>query len=255
MTCQELRSYLQEIERAEPEDQLRSTEIAAHTGICVDCGRFVEEQRELATGLRVVRESAPDVPASLDASVLASYRGLAAEEVNSRRLAHPRRRINMIAAFAWTAALAAAVIIANEELRFVVPTEEAAASAKQAAAPQVQAEGQSPVPITTMPKTITARSAHSGIARKRLRKPAAVFQRTVTNVPEAADANDSQPLEFRGLMYCDELSCGGPMEMIRVQLPPSAARLISGPTPNNEVVYADVLVGPDGIARGIRILK
>jgi hypothetical protein len=50
------------------------------------------------------------------------------------------------------------------------------------------------------------------------------------------------------------LSCDGAMDLIRVQLPSSllarpasAFRQTSGP------VNADVLIGPDGIARGIRI--
>jgi len=44
------------------------------------------------------------------------------------------------------------------------------------------------------------------------------------------------------------------MELIRVQLPPAAAfDLASDSVP--EPVYADVLVGSDGIARGIRIVQ
>ena len=55
-------------------------------------------------------------------------------------------------------------------------------------------------------------------------------------------------------MYCDELSCVGAMEMIRVQLPSSrVAGLTPASTLPNGVIFADVLVGPDGIARSIRI--
>jgi hypothetical protein len=55
-------------------------------------------------------------------------------------------------------------------------------------------------------------------------------------------------------MYCDELSCPQDMEMIRVQLPSSAMpRQVSGFMQTNGSVTADVLVGPDGIARGIRL--
>ena len=63
----------------------------------------------------------------------------------------------------------------------------------------------------------------------------------------------SLPDGFRSLMYCDVLSCPEAMDMIRVQLPTSA---MPGPAagfiqPSGSVT-ADVLVGPDGIARGIR---
>ena len=55
-------------------------------------------------------------------------------------------------------------------------------------------------------------------------------------------------------MYCDELSCDGGMEVVRVQLPSLAAGFMSVPTAGNRVVTADVLVGADGFARGIRIV-
>ena len=55
-------------------------------------------------------------------------------------------------------------------------------------------------------------------------------------------------------MYCDELSCDGGMEVVRVQLPSSAAGFMPVPTVGNRVVTADVLVGADGFARGIRIV-
>jgi hypothetical protein len=62
------------------------------------------------------------------------------------------------------------------------------------------------------------------------------------------------PNEFRGLMFCDELSCGGGMDMIRIQLPASLVpRPDSGFQPTGGAVNADVLIGPDGVARGIRI--
>jgi hypothetical protein len=56
-------------------------------------------------------------------------------------------------------------------------------------------------------------------------------------------------------MYCDQLSCAEAMEVIRVQLPTSIAGLTPGSTPTDGMVFADVLVGPDGIARGIRIVE
>jgi hypothetical protein len=55
-------------------------------------------------------------------------------------------------------------------------------------------------------------------------------------------------------MFCDELSCVGDMDVVRVQLPsavvPRRASALPQPT---GFVNADVLVGPDGIARGIRV--
>jgi len=55
-------------------------------------------------------------------------------------------------------------------------------------------------------------------------------------------------------MYCDTLSCPEAMDVIRVQLPSTAMpRQVSGFIQSSKSVTADVLIGPDGIARGIRL--
>jgi hypothetical protein len=56
-------------------------------------------------------------------------------------------------------------------------------------------------------------------------------------------------------MYCDAISCGGGMEVIRVQLPSQDFPLMAGNAAADTVISADVLVGADGIARGIRIVQ
>jgi hypothetical protein len=59
---------------------------------------------------------------------------------------------------------------------------------------------------------------------------------------------------FQSLMYCDPISCGGPMEMIRIQIPVSVVTRVPAPRPSNGFVQADVVVGSDGVARAIRIV-
>jgi hypothetical protein len=56
-------------------------------------------------------------------------------------------------------------------------------------------------------------------------------------------------------MYCDELSCAGAMDVIRVEVPAEALRVPQRERSGNEPVEADVLVGPDGVARGIRLVQ
>jgi hypothetical protein len=71
----------------------------------------------------------------------------------------------------------------------------------------------------------------------------------------SASVSDSIPEGFRSLIYCDELSCGGAMDVVRIQLQPSNAGLVAAASQSSNVVSADVLVGADGIARGIRIVR
>ena len=47
---------------------------AEHLAHCSECARFVEARHELGAGLRLVRESAPEPSAALEAAVLANYR-------------------------------------------------------------------------------------------------------------------------------------------------------------------------------------
>jgi hypothetical protein len=56
-------------------------------------------------------------------------------------------------------------------------------------------------------------------------------------------------------MYCDALSCGGAMQLIRVQLSSPAAAFEPAAASPDGAIYADVLVGSDGIARGIRVVR
>lgn len=256
MTCHELRSYIRDPERLATGTETNSAEIVAHTAICDGCGRLLEEQRELMTSLSFVRESAPQIRPSLDTAVLAYYRKYAVEKANSVRVTPSRRRISLIAAFAWTAAVAVAGFIANEELRLLVPTEEAASRTTQSVGSQVRTAPKSTSPQPNAPQQLSSKSHRRTVLTKSASKSLATAERARGNTDEtAASVADPLPVEFRSLMYCDALSCGGPMQMIRVQLPPSAAGLARGWAQSNQVVYADVLVGSDGIARGIRIVQ
>ena len=57
------------------------------------------------------------------------------------------------------------------------------------------------------------------------------------------------------LMYCDQISCSGALDIIRMQLPASPVAGDSTSAPAQDVVLADVLVGSDGVARAIRIVN
>lgn len=244
MTCKELRWYF--------EDHLRDAEVrcargavAEHAATCPDCSRFVAEQRELGRSLREIRESLGPVPQSVDTSVLLNYRRHMADQgtrhqVRINRKFRPR--------LAWSlAAIGVGVLVVVVFLLFsrqptintaahptAIPTD--TVSARQA--PKSPApEGRRPTP-----KPVKARRVLPPAPERTARLPV----RSVGLLPEG----------FRSLMYCDELSCPQreDMEMIRVQLPSSAMpRQVSGFLRTGGSVTADVLVGPDGIARGIRL--
>jgi hypothetical protein len=104
-----------------------------------------------------------------------------------------------------------------------------------------------------LPKTASA-----GIMEKtgRQRQSSAMHRSRRTGAPVSPSrAASPQPDGFSSLMYCDPLSCPEAMEIIRVQLPTSGTGPARGPASTYGMVVAEVIVGSDGIARGIRIVE
>ena len=241
MTCQELHCYLENPLRIDVY-MYRETlpaPVSEHIEKCRDCARLFEEQKALGISLNLARDSAPQVPASLDATVLANYRGQLAEPQGlsaAKRVAWGSSNVW----FRWgvaTAALAAIALVLFFVSRTPGPT-----TAKKVVLPQAHA-----------PKTVARQEPDTT-------KAAGVVEtaRTELHIPRAATTSkvtspSPLPPGFSSLMYCDEMSCNGAMEVIRVELPSQAGTepgyAAGAPT------MAEVLVGADGIARGIRIVQ
>jgi hypothetical protein len=234
MTCREVRLYIVDLLRRDcdlgPEPE--------HLIHCADCARFVEVQRDLGAGLRLTRQSVPPLPASLDDAVLANYRKHIADRPVPGNATLRRRRF---AVLCWSAA--AAVVLVSGILLF--HGWKAVTTIAQPPLPQSATASQPPATVAAATGISKPKSLHAAAHRALHQHPA----------PSVTMLESPLPTGFRSLMYCDELSCGGAMEVIRVQLPPSVAALAAASNSTDGAVFADVLVGPDGIARGIRIVE
>ncbi len=242
MTCKEFRSYL---ESSIPSGLRGSAKVSEHIRICAECrGRF-EVQLEVARHLRIIHDSVPQVPASLDAAVLANYRqhitekGARAYPVLLRRRIAPK-------ALAWSVAGVAGLLMA-EFLTFAVKR-----NANTTVAPHAVEWVQGPQSLNPS-TTNTAVLEQNKIKPRTANADAPKVRRAQPAVSATATASLSDG--FRSLMYCDQMSCAEAMQVIRVQLPNSFAEPMRTSASTNDVVFADVLVGPDGIARGIRIVE
>ena len=251
MTCKEIYAYFE----SDPSGAVRllqeSAELSEHATKCPECRGFVEEYRALAKCLHAVRDSAPEIAASLDAAVLAGYRTFMSERSHvserSRNLAAANSfagRVGLHGAFGL-AALAVAVVIACGAIFLFVPHEPHVSH-------QNSTEQGPVVPPTIAASTIQARVATQTSASK-TPKSLVASAKHVSTTKSVALSENSFSSGFQGLMYCDQLSCPDTMDVIRVQLP--SPRFSSGPPEASEFVYADVLVGSDGIARGIRVVE
>jgi hypothetical protein len=235
MTCPELRLYFEHPSRIYAE----FPQAAEHLAQCRECARFVEARREVAASLRLVRESAPEASAALEAAVLANYR--AQISGGHPTLVGSKTRRSTVVAWTTAAAVLALAAALLHPLRRLETSNLRIESAQRPMAQPV-----TPVKAAnTVPRTNVASSP-----KTRLRSAP-----QPRRAPRVASTKSPASEDFRSLMYCDELSCGGAMQLIRVQLPSSAAAFEPAAASSYGVIYADVLVGSDGIARGIRIVQ
>jgi hypothetical protein len=56
-------------------------------------------------------------------------------------------------------------------------------------------------------------------------------------------------------MYCDPVVCSGPMQVVHIKVPVGQVKPNLGQTVGNTFVNAEVVVGPDGVARAIRVAQ
>jgi hypothetical protein len=244
MTCQELHNHFEGDLRVDT-NHLSEVELAEHIATCLPCDRFVEAQKELEEHLRAVRDSAPPVAASLDNTVVADYRSFVLEQsrlAKSTPLAH---RINPRAALGWAASVAFATMVAYGGMLLFIGQHvwvDRRGTVRQPVATQAQK--------TANQETVRAQI----VTRKAAKFYGSSGKRTNHRAP-LAEEDSSFPTRFQSLMYCDPISCPGALEVIRVQLRSPVLGVIPASTRTDGVVYADVLVGPDGIARGIRVVE
>jgi hypothetical protein len=244
MNCAEIHCYFEDYLRDE-NAQSDGAAVTEHIAACADCGRFVEERRELGKNLRMIRESAGPVPAVVDSAVVSGYRQFMADQSAKRRNTFS---VRSAAVMQWSS-VAAAVLIAASVL-FYLAHRITTTSARPGIA--------TPIKRVAVAETV-AKPAAIPVKRSAKHKRAAIGRMRPSisgESPVISRAQFTKALSagFRSLMYCDELSCSGDMDMIRVQLPSSAMpRQASSFMQPVRSVTADVLVGSDGIARGIRL--
>jgi hypothetical protein len=75
---------------------------------------------------------------------------------------------------------------------------------------------------------------------------------TGANNSVAQSASSTWP-GYSNLMYCDPVVCSGPMQVVHIKVPVGQVKPNLGQTERNTFVNAEVVVGPDGVARAIRV--
>jgi len=236
MNCQRFRQHVGNSRHNTLNRDGFSGEMLAHLDTCAECTNYTEHRRELALSFQRIRAAAPQFPQTLDSAVLENYRGHLA--THDQTPLH--RGTGRAAILGYSAAVIAAVVIVILLL-----------SPRKTIVPRIQT-AQGPQPTVTIEIPDRARngtpdhavSRSTRIARKKLDE--SVYRRPTRDDQILLNSG------FTSLMYCDRLSCAGDMEIVRVQVSPSMLGPPTAPTDAVGTVLADVLVGSDGIARGIR---
>jgi hypothetical protein len=246
MTCAEFHAFLESEPQPSIESAIGTPESSEHIARCLECRRFIDEQIEVARCLLLLRDSAPVIPASLDAAVLGAYRTQRMKPVRSAAPFFLENWNLPRATFRWAAVVMLAAIVSYGAIFVFIPHRRALKPAPLTEAPlataQIPALASKPVAPVKGP-----------LHKKRKFAPASVKATKPTSA--MAEADEPLPTRFQGLMYCDPLSCPGAMDVIRVELPSPVLEYGGAGPKARGIVFADVLVGADGIARGIHVVE
>jgi hypothetical protein len=246
MTCRDIHVYLASDPCAATRNAYESADFSEHLTACAECNRLIKEQKEVTQCLELVRGHVPALPASLDASVLARYRTYVAER--SRPMVAPvESRIGILGALGWAAAVAFAVVVAYGSISLFIP----------GPSDRVQRTSPEPRPVVAPQPAASADRSMPAAREPVRRKPTStpVLAKRTRPATPGAQPDNTFPARFQSLMYCDQLSCSGALDVIRVQLPSPVLGISSVSRKASGLVSAEVLVGPDGIARGIRVVE
>jgi hypothetical protein len=120
------------------------------------------------------------------------------------------------------------------------------------------------------PFTNSVRTNHAAAARPAAAYEEAKYDSTpVTQLPagvapvarlaaSGASGSVGQPASstwpgYSNLMYCDPVVCSGPMQVVHIKVPVGQVKPNLGQSVDNGFVNAEVVIGPDGVARAIRV--
>ncbi len=254
MTCSEFETALVEIARRRPVDAELGAPAQAHAATCPSCQRRLDDERLVTEQLSALRSSlnAVRAPDALGETLVAAFRGRRADAPVTAASGPPFPR--------WWLGAAAAVLLAAVSVgagRWLATTGsptvssapgrvdvEPAAPAPRVppAAPGTEARTETTPeggtgPVTTPP----ARAARGG--------------RAVVAPPEAVD---TERVTYTSLPAALPRWSDEPLVPVRLQLPYAALPALGVQVTKEQwgdTVPVEVLVGEDGIARGIRLVR
>lgn len=200
-----------------------SSLLSEHARTCITCDSLVKRESELRRQLEELAQRTQALQPS------PSVRKILLAELDSVRSTYrPRRERLLYYALAMAAVICLIVVLVVGNHPPVPAPAVANAPAETPALPITPQTNPAPSPLAT-------RVAQH---RESSHRPSSVSPPSPRN-------------DFYPVVMCDSVTCAGPALTVRVQLPRSPLSTRSSNTP----VTADLLVGEDGLVRGVRLLQ
>ncbi len=237
----------------------RNPQVLEHVDECSKCGEWLDKQRMLAASMDTLqartagREAGPHVERAL----LRMFRQVPFEAM--RPVAAPRStpialRLSRFFELGAYAAVAAAIVVGLflgarllQQRSVSVPVQSQSAPASAEPAPPALAAGNA-----TQKETGPATQDQPMNSSRHQLAFRPVSRSGTAELPSSAVApQTSDDPEYLALMFCDPLSCSSDAQVVRMELPSSAATS----DPDAQPVIADVVVGYDGVVRAMRIVN
>lgn len=261
MTCRE---FMDAAELLTPSQLLRvpseEQPLTAHAGECGSCREWLESHRVLGNALHALSSETAEQQASpqVEQALLRAFRN---QEFGAQVVVMPQPAtsslgtLSRVFEYGAYAAVAAALIVGVFLGVRVLHDQQNSTAPVQATvnAPQTSGAGLSTSDAKVdLSEPVANETAEKVSARGSMRAPMIASKRS-TAAKENSEASTSESAGYVPLMFCDPLMCSGDEQVVRMELP--AAGSVSADGRGTQTVLADVVIGEDGLVRGMRIVN
>lgn len=257
MNCTEFGTIVADIARGRPIEADQRAHAEAHTRTCASCRDQLAGERDVTEHLAALRAASRNVaaPAALEATLVAAFRAQAAPVAPpSLPAPSPIAPAGSSPARWWMTAAAALVFAAGAALAgsWYVGNRPAPGAAS--------VEFVDATPTVPQPAAPVAEGGVAPVASVEVPRPAAAARSTSRRRPAVARPDDGSqpPVVYASLPAAVPRWSDEPLVPVRIQLPCAALPALGINVTREywgETVPVEVLVGEDGIARGIRLVS
>ncbi len=267
MNCHRFEMIVNDLARNQPLDAATCDRALAHAKICPQCAARLAGERAVTAGLQTVAESAGDqqAPPLIEAALRRAFRERASVVNASAIRFAPARAGDWTH---WAAGTAATILVALSVLWPLGRQEQLSDALQEARSrlPKLRAQTQQPRQLSPeRAANPTARLGENVLAQQGAR-PAAV-RRSANLRPHTASPGGDMPelgrrapgisTPFLPFLYADDLLPLETGQVVRIEMPRTALESFGLPMSEDRSagrIQVDVLLGEDGLARGIRLL-